>query len=58
MKKAKNRVSGPKKNCFLAEFSLAELGDTPPLPLTDNHPAQKPLADRGVPPPPLTVKIR
>ena len=38
------------KTCFLAEFSLAELGGTPP-PLMENNPAQKPLAERGVPPP-------
>ena len=56
-KKSKNRVFGPKKNCFLAEFSLAELGGTPP-PLTDNHCAQKSLAERGGTPPPLTDKIR
>ena len=31
-----------KKTCF-----LAELGGTPPLPpLMENHPAQKPLADK------------
>ena len=36
---------------LLAEFSLAELwGHTLP-PLTENHPGQKPLAERGVPPP-------
>ena len=35
------------KNCFLAEFSLAEFGVPPSPPLTDNHPAQKPLAERG-----------
>ena len=27
----KNEVFGPKIPAFLAEFSLAELGDTPPL---------------------------
>ena len=32
--------------CFLAEFFLAELGGTP-HPLTDNHCAQKSLAERG-----------
>ena len=49
MKKAKNRVFGPKQTCFLAEFSLAELGigGDPPPPLTENHPAQKPLAEMG-----------
>ena len=53
-----NLVFGLKKNCFLAEFSLAELGGTPPPPLTENHPAQKPLAEMGGTPPPLTDKIR
>ena len=38
------------KTCFLAEFSLAELGGTPP-PLTENHCAQKSLAERGGTPP-------
>ena len=32
-------------------------GGHPPPPLTENHPAQKPLAEMGVPPP-LTEKIR
>ena len=50
-KRQKNRVFGPKENCFLAEFSLVELGGTAPLLLTDNHPAQKPLTDRGGTPP-------
>ena len=44
------------KTCFLAEFSLAESGVPPPL--TDNHCAQKSLAERGGYPPPLTDKIR
>ena len=43
---------GPKKNCFLTEFFLAELGGTPLPPLTENHPAQKPLAEMGGNPPP------
>ena len=38
---AKNRAFGPK---IPAEFALAELGGTPLLPSTENHPAQKPLA--------------
>ena len=46
-----------KKTCFLAEFSLAELGGIPP-PLRDNHYAQKSLAERGGGTPPLTDKIR
>ena len=37
---------------FWHNFSLAELG-VPPSPLTENHPAQKPLAERGGTPPPL-----
>ena len=37
------------KTCFLADFSLAELGGTP-TPLTDNQCAKKSLAERGVPP--------
>ena len=36
------------------EFSLAELRGYPPPPLTENHPAQKPLAEMGGTPPPLT----
>ena len=55
-KKAKNGVFGPKIQCSLAEFSLAELGGTPLPPLTENHPAQKPLAERGGNPPPLNGK--
>ena len=41
------------KCLILAEFSLAELGGAPLPPLTENHPAQKPLAERGGTPPPL-----
>ena len=45
--------------CFFAELSLAELGGTVLTPLTENHPAQKPLAERGdTPTPPLREKIR
>ena len=33
------------------------IGGYPPPPLKENHPAQKPIAERGVPPP-LTEKIR
>ena len=40
------------------EFSLAEWGGTPLPPLMENHPAQKPLAERGGTPPPLMDKIR
>ena len=41
---------------MLAEFSLAELGGTPP-PLMDNHCAQKSLAERGGTPPPQRVPL-
>ena len=38
--------------CLVAEFSLAEIGGTPPPPLlTENHPTQKPLAEMGDTPP-------
>ena len=37
----KMEFSGP-NTCFLAEFSLAELGGTALPPLKENHPAQKP----------------
>ena len=38
-------------------ISLTELGGTPLPPLTENHPAQKPLAERvGYPHPPLNGK--
>ena len=47
MKKGKKWSFWIKKTCFLAEFSLAELGGIPLPPLTENHPAQKPLAERG-----------
>ena len=36
---------------------FSRIGGTPP-PLTDNHCAQKRLAERGGTPPPLTDKIR
>ena len=53
MKKGKkNRVYRPKITVFLAEFYLVELGGYPPPPLTENHPAQKPLAEMGGTPPP------
>ena len=42
---------------LLAEFSLSGIGGYPPTPLTENHPAQKPLAEMGGPPaPPLNGK--
>ena len=43
---------------FSRIFRSGFLGYPPPPPLTENHPAQKPLAEMGVPPSPLTEKIR
>ena len=46
------------KYLFFGGIFLSGKGGYPP-PLTDNHCAQKNLAERGVPPPPpLTDKIR
>ena len=45
---------------FSGFFSLAEWGGippSPPLPITENHCAQKPCAELGGTPPPLTEKI-
>ena len=56
MKKAKNRVFRPKIPPFSGMF-LSGIGGTPLPPLTENHPAQKPLAERGdTPTPPLNGK--
>ena len=56
-KKAKNRVFAPKKPALSGIF-LSGVGGYSPPPLTDNHCAQKSLAERGGTPPPLTDKIR
>ena len=53
MKKGKKWSFRTQNTGFSAEFSLAYLGGTPLLPLTENHPAQKPLASGkggGTPP--------
>ena len=39
-------------------FFLSGIGGYPPPPLTAKQPAQKPLAEMGGTPPPLTEKIR
>ena len=47
------------KTCFLAEFSLAELGGTPTPPLTENKCEKRrffSLAEKGGYPPPLNGK--
>ena len=56
-KRAKISVFWPKIAVFLADFFLKGIGGTHP-PFTENHCAQKSLAERGEPPPPLTEKIR
>ena len=45
------------KNLLFSGIFLSGIGGCPPPPLTENPPAKKPLADRGVPAP-LTEKIR
>ena len=39
-------------------LSLSRIGGYPPPLLTENHPAEKPLAEMGGTPPPLTDKIQ
>ena len=47
------------KNLLFSGIFLSGIGGTPIPPLTENHPAQKPLAEMGgTPIPPLTEKIR
>ena len=50
-KRAKVFVFWPEIAVFQQIFSLTKLGGTPPSPLTDNHCAQKSLAERGGTPP-------
>ena len=45
------------KNLLFSGIFLSGIWAYPPPPLTNNHCAQKSLAERGVPPP-LTDKIR
>ena len=40
------------KNLFFSGIFLSRIGRYPPPPLTENHPAQKPLAEMGGTPPP------
>ena len=46
------------KSLLFSEIFLSGIGGYPPPPLRENHPAQKPLAEMGGTPPPLTEKIR
>ena len=41
-----------KKNLLFSGILLSGFGGYPPLPLTENHPSKKTLAEMGVPPPP------
>ena len=58
MKKSKKIEFSNLKYLLFSGIFLIGIGGYPPPPLTDNHPAQKPLAERGGTPPPLTDKIR
>ena len=44
------------KHMPISGIFLSGFGGYPLSPLTENHPAQKPLGERGVPPPPLNGK--
>ena len=47
------------KNLLFSRIFLSGIGGYPPPPLTENHPAQNPLAEMGgTPAPPLMEKIR
>ena len=46
------------KNLLFSGIFLSGIGGYPPPPLTENHPAQKPSAEMGGTPSPLTEKIR
>ena len=55
MKKGKKLSFRTKKPAFSRIF-LSGIEGYPPPPLTENHPAQKPLAKMGGIPPPLNGK--
>ena len=46
------------KYLLFSGIFLSENGGYPPPPFTENHPAQKPIAERGVPPHPSAEEIR
>ena len=46
------------KNLLFSGIFLSGIWGYPPPPLTENHPAQKPLTEMGGTSPPLTDKIR
>ena len=45
------------KYLLFSGIFLSGIGGYPTPPLAEIHPAQNPLAERGLPPPPLTEKI-
>ena len=51
MEKAKKMEFLSLKYLLFSGIFLSGIGGYPPPPLTKNHPAQKPLAEMGVPPP-------
>ena len=53
-KRQKIEFSNLKYLLFSGIF-LSGIGGYPPPPLTENHPAQKPLAEMGGPPPPFPL---
>ena len=53
-KRQKIEFCGPIK--LFSGILLSGIGGYPPPPLTENHPAQKPLAEMGGTPPPLNGK--
>ena len=44
------------KKLLFSGIFLSRMGGYPPRPLTENHPAQKPLAEMGGTPPPFNGK--
>ena len=51
MKKRQKIEFSDLKYLLFSRIFLSGIGGAPPPPLTEKHPAQKPLAERGVPPP-------
>ena len=58
MKKRQKIEFSNLKYLLFSGIFLGGIGGYPPPPLTENHPAQKPLAEIGGTPTPLTEKIR
>ena len=58
MKKGKKMEFTYLKYLLFSKIFFSGIGGYPLPPLTENYPAQKPLAEMGGCPPPLTEKIR